>query len=165
MQLKTPKQQLTEDGRLSLKIRGPSLAIYYLLIQSSEAIGVREIARILDLKSPSLAQYHLQKLEDEELIEKTLENKYYVENPVIFGPLKHYYNINRKFIPRSVFTAIMATTIFFIGTWTLLFNITPEPIIVGITLLSFLLAFLTWNDVLTWKQSTIFKKKKRMNEE
>ncbi|HLI46681.1 MAG TPA: winged helix-turn-helix domain-containing protein [Geobacterales bacterium] len=46
-----------------MELRGKTLQVYLYLLRKEE-VGVREVQRALGLKSPSLAEYHLKKLEE-----------------------------------------------------------------------------------------------------
>lgn len=84
-------------------LRGTTLEVYRYLLKSGKPTGTREIQRILNLSSPSLAAYHLSKLEDAGLLKK--ENGNYVIDKVI---LEDTVKVNRYFIPRYLFYAIFA---------------------------------------------------------
>ena len=53
------------------KLKGTTLDVYRFMIKNNKAVGAREVQRALNLSSPSLAVYHLSKLEEIDLIKKT----------------------------------------------------------------------------------------------
>jgi DNA-binding transcriptional ArsR family regulator len=90
-------------------LRGTTLEVYRFLLKSRKPVGIRELQRALDLSSPSVATYHLSKLEDAGLLRKELGNytvaKYLLENSV---------KISRFLLPRYLFYAIFAIAVLFI---------------------------------------------------
>ena len=71
-----------ESGELIADLKGTTLKVYRFLIEQNEPVGVREIQRALNFSSPSLAIYHLSKLEHAGLISH--ENGAYRVDKVIF---------------------------------------------------------------------------------
>ncbi len=51
-------------------LKGTTLEIYRYLLKKGKPQGTREVQRALNLSSPSLAVYHLAKLEDAGLIKR-----------------------------------------------------------------------------------------------
>ena len=84
-------------------LRGTTLEVYRLLLKSSKPLGVREIQRTLNLSSPSLAVYHLSKLEEAGLLKR--ENGDYTINRVL---LEDTVRIRRFLIPRYLFYLVFA---------------------------------------------------------
>ncbi len=87
-------------------LKGTTLEVYRFLLKSSKPVGIRELQRALGLSSPSVATYHLSKLEDAGLLKKEGGNytvaKYLLENTV---------KISRFLIPRYFFYAIFAVAV------------------------------------------------------
>lgn len=84
-------------------LRGTSLEVYRYLLRKGKCGGVREVQRALNLSTPSLAAYHLAKLEDAGLIRK--ENGDYVVNKVV---LEDCIKISRFLIPRYLCYGVFA---------------------------------------------------------
>ena len=59
-------------------VHGKTWDVYVCILTSKEPRGVRDIWRKLKLSSPSLAQYHINKLLNLKLIEATPEGKYQI---------------------------------------------------------------------------------------
>ena len=91
-------------------LRGTSLDIYSFLLKTSKPLGIREIQRALNLSSPSVAQYHLSKLEHAGFLKR--EDGNYVINQVV---LDNRVKISRFLIPRYLFYSIFAVIAFLIG--------------------------------------------------
>ena len=102
---------------MSNDLRGRTLEVYKHLLRKGRPVGVREIQRALKLKSPSLALYHLKKLEEMGLVEKTYEGKYFVKNPVKVDVLKDFLIIGKYAVPRFLFYSVFTSslTIFYIS--------------------------------------------------
>lgn len=90
-------------------LRGTTRDIYRLMLKNGKSFGVREIQRELNLSSPSVARYHLFKLENAGLIKH--ENGNYVVSKVF---LENNVRINHVIIPRFLFYAVLAIIILMI---------------------------------------------------
>jgi hypothetical protein len=75
-----------------------TLKVYHLLLKEDKPLSIRAVQRKLELSSPSLAFYHLNKLENVGLIRQTPNG--YVVDSVLLGDLVR---LKRMFIPRFVF--------------------------------------------------------------
>ena len=84
-------------------LKGTSLDVYCCLLKSNKALGIREIQRELDLSSPSVAQYHLSKLEHAGLLKK--ERGSYSINRIV---LENHIKISHFLVPRYLFYSIFA---------------------------------------------------------
>jgi predicted DNA-binding transcriptional regulator len=98
---------LTKKDSISLK--GTALDIYRLLLKTQKPLGIREIQRTLNLSSPSVAQYHLAKLENEGLLKREAGN--YVVDKVL---LDNCIKISRFIVPRYLFYSIFAIVAFLV---------------------------------------------------
>jgi len=84
-------------------LKGTTLKVYRFLLKSSKPVGVREVQRALNLSSPSLAAYHLSRLEEAGLL-RCEKGDYSVDK--VF--LKSMIRIRRFLIPRYLFYSIFA---------------------------------------------------------
>jgi DNA-binding transcriptional ArsR family regulator len=84
-------------------LKGTSLEVYRFLLRNGRSTGVREVQRALNLSTPSLAAYHLAKLEEAGLLKK--ENGNYTINKVV---LEDCIKVSRFLIPRYLCYAIFA---------------------------------------------------------
>lgn len=96
---------------MSVKLEGKTLEVYKFLVRRGRPLGVREIQRAIRLKSPSLALYHLRKLEEMGLVERLEGGKYCVKNYVKIDALKHFLLIGRLAIPRLLFYSVFLTSL------------------------------------------------------
>jgi Ribonuclease R winged-helix domain len=85
------------------KLKGTTLEVYRFLLKSNKPVGAREIQRNLKLSTPSLAVYHLSKLEEIDLIRKT-NGEYTITKNL----LEDYVKISPFLIPRYLFYSIFA---------------------------------------------------------
>jgi predicted DNA-binding transcriptional regulator len=88
-------------------LRGLTLKVYKVVLRSDKPIGIREVQRALNLSSPTLALYHVNKLEEAGLIKKELNG--YVADRVI---LENLVRLRRILIPRNLFYTIFLITSF-----------------------------------------------------
>jgi hypothetical protein len=128
-------------------LKGISLDIYRYILKARKPLGIREIQRALNLSSPSLAQYHLNKLEDANLVKK--QDGSFVVNKVV---LDNCVMLSRFIVPKYFFYTILALGILSIELTFL------RPVILsrefffstfGTLLFVIIFAYETWK---TWKK-------------
>ena len=85
-------------------LKGTSLKIYRHMLRNNRSLGLRELQRELSLSSPSVAQYHLSRLERAGLIRK--ENGNYAISKVL---LDRCTKISCFLVPKSFLYCIAAT--------------------------------------------------------
>ena len=90
-------------------LKGTDLEIYRFILRAQKPLGIREVQRALKLSSPSVAQYHLTKLEHAGLVRKEMGD--YVINKVI---LDSCVKISRFIIPRYLFYTVLGAVILII---------------------------------------------------
>ena len=91
----------------SKQIYGKTWDVYLCILTSSAPIGVRDIWRALGLSSPSLAQYHVNKLLDLRLIESTTGGKYVTNDEERLEALRSFLMLRGMLIPRMVVYAAL----------------------------------------------------------
>lgn len=84
-------------------VSGTTWDVYLYILTSKDPTGVREVYRKLKLSSPSLAQYHINKLMDLRLIETTREGKYKANEGEQIEALKSFIILRGRLVPRLVF--------------------------------------------------------------
>jgi hypothetical protein len=88
-------------------LEGKTLTVYSYVVKEGKPVGPREVMRGVNLSSPSVAYWHLQKLEACGLLEKNEYGAYVVKEKVnISGHLW----IGRTLVPR-----LMCYSLFFLG--------------------------------------------------
>lgn len=90
------------SGLSSRSIHGKTWDVYVCILSSKEPRGVRDIWRKLKLSSPSLAQYHVNKLLELNLIEATTDGKYKVNENEQVEALRIFIRLGGRLIPRLV---------------------------------------------------------------
>jgi len=100
------------DKKIEGQLHGTSLKVYwYMLKHSGESgVGAREVQRALGFSSPTLAAYHLEKLEELGLVEKT-QDGYGLVREVKVGVLKQFVRVGAVMLPRYLFYATLFTTL------------------------------------------------------
>lgn len=86
-------------------LRGLTLKVYRFILKNDKPVGIREVQRALSLSSPTLALYHMNKLEEAGLIKKELNG--YVADRII---LENLIRLRRILIPRNLFYMIFLIT-------------------------------------------------------
>ena len=97
-------------------LQGKTLIIYWTLLKSPEPMGIRELQRQLNLSSPSLVSYHIKKLEELHLIDKTQIGAYFVirkDNILELKDLIIFRLLDKTWaVPRMFFYALVYTILF-----------------------------------------------------
>ena len=89
------------------ELDGTTLRVYVALVNQDKPVGPRELTRLANLSSPSVAYRQLQKLEEFGLVEKTPHGDYAVKQR---QSVKGYLLVGGRLFPRMVFYSF-----FFIG--------------------------------------------------
>ena len=131
-------EALMEEAELHDK----ALRIYALLAAAGRPMSVREIQRQLGLSSPSLAHYHLRKLERLGLLAKDERGQYYVRRLVKIGVLEAFFALGRRLVPKCLFYAVFFSVLLVFCA--LAFWNTTEPGLLFLALVSLALAALSW---------------------
>jgi len=104
------KITLPDSTVIESELTGKTLLVYlYMLKSKKETFGVREIQRKLGFSSPSVAIYHLEKLNSLGLVDKTEIGEYYIKREVKVGVLKFYTRLGSLILPRYLFYSIFFT--------------------------------------------------------
>lgn len=94
-------------------LRGLTLKVYRFILKNDRPVGIREVQRALNLSSPTLALYHVNKLEEAGLIRKELDG--YVADRVV---LENLVRFRRILVPRNFFyTIFFATSLLMLATF------------------------------------------------
>ena len=91
-----------------IELSGTALKIYILLLRTKKPLGVREVQRLMGLKSPSTARHHLERLVELNLAKRGV-NGYTAIIPrrSIFTT---YIIIKGRILPRSLAIAVFSLT-------------------------------------------------------
>ena len=99
-----------DSGKIEEQLKGKTLQVYMYMIKRKEAVGVREVQRDLSFSSPSVANYHIEKLVSLALVRQDEYGRYYVVQKVQVGVLQAFVNIGGLAVPRLLFFAAFFTT-------------------------------------------------------
>jgi len=92
------------------EIHGTTLRVYWFLFKSAGPVGVRETQRALGMSSPSIALYHLEKLRELGVAEKSISGEYALKEQVQIGSLKAFLRVGHLILPRYLFYAVFLST-------------------------------------------------------
>ena len=91
-------------------LRGLTLKVYRFILKNDKPVGIREVQRALNLSSPTLALYHINKLDEAGFIKKELNG--YVADRII---LENLIRLRGVLIPRNFFyTVFLVTSLIFL---------------------------------------------------
>ena len=93
------------------QVYGKTWDVYLCILTFGSPIGVRDIWRALKLSSPSLAQYHVNKLLELKLIESTPGGKYVINDEERLEALRNFLALRGMLIPRMVIYAALLSGI------------------------------------------------------
>lgn len=100
-----------KDDEIASVLNGNTLRVYWFLLKSANgSVGARETQRALGFSSPALAVYHLDKLNELGLVEKT-NGEYKLVKTVNVGILKQFVRFGSIMLPRYLLYATMFTTL------------------------------------------------------
>jgi len=99
-----------DDAHIESELKGKTLLVYmHILKAGQETVGVREVQRALGFSSPSVAAYHIQKLQDLGLIENVYGD-YRLIKEVKVGVLRSFVSVGGVMLPRFLFYAVLVTS-------------------------------------------------------
>jgi hypothetical protein len=119
---------MSEDTLLEAELKGKTLQVYMYLLKSEDSgVGVREAQRALSFSSPSVASYHLNKLQDLGLVENRYGD-YYLVKEVKIGVLKQFIDFGGIMLPRYLFYAVLLTSMLITYLFQFPFTLTTKNI-------------------------------------
>lgn len=139
-----------------MELEGKTLRVYRYLLLKGRPVGVRELQRKLKFKSPSLAHYHLSKLESMGLVTRTSEGKYVVKKVIKLESLRDFLFIKGYMFPKFLFYAVFITIIFTAYLLTInLSTLTTKDVvaIIGLTVSLVFLWYETIRSLLEWRST------------
>lgn len=100
------------NRKLSIEdqLKGKTLQVYMYMVKKKEPTGVREVQRDLGFSSPSVANYHIDKLVELALVKQDEFGRYFVVQKVQVGVLQAFVNIGGLTVPRLSFFAAFFST-------------------------------------------------------
>ncbi|MBS7651736.1 MAG: hypothetical protein QW638_05925 [Candidatus Bathyarchaeia archaeon] len=140
-----------DDLQIESELKGKTLLVYmYLLKTNRPSIGVREVQRALRFSSPSVAAYHLNKLEELGLVEG-VRGEYRLVREVKVGVLRHFVTLRGLLLPRYLFYAALMTSMLI--TYLTQFPLTPTRHTAAALMMGIIPTIILWHETLiTWRQ-------------
>ena len=138
------------------RIYGTTYDVYLCILTSNSPIGVREIWRALKLSSPSLAQYHVNKLMELKLIEPKA-GKYVTNDQEQLEALRSFLMLRGMLIPRMVVYAALSAGI--LTSFLLLYPISWDfRDLVTVAVCLFSIATFSFEAIKQYRGLTVWKK-------
>ncbi len=140
-----------DDAHIESELKGKTLLVYmHILKAGQETVGVREVQRALGFSSPSVAAYHLQKLQDLGLIENAFGD-YRLIKEVKVGVLRSFVSVGGVMLPRFLFYAVLVTSM--LATFVVSFPFVPSREYITTLLMGAVPAVVFWYETLKiWRE-------------
>jgi hypothetical protein len=132
------------------QVKGRTLVVYIFLLRQNKPLSAREIQRKTNISSPSLALYHLNKLEKLGLVERDVQEGFFAAKVVKTGILTFFVIIGRLLIPRHVFYAVFTTSFLIVSLLLFDWMLTPTFLLLMV-LLVFSVCVFWFETVSLWK--------------
>ena len=123
----SPGSVLGEKGKVNAELRGNTLRVYVYALKK-DRVGVREVQRALGLSNPSLAQYHLNKLNELGLLREQ-NGEYEIVTEVKVDVMRDFLRIGTSLIPRFVFYAVFFTIVGAYMAWIYVTDYSSLPVV------------------------------------
>jgi predicted DNA-binding transcriptional regulator len=101
----------SDTGRVERELKGKTLQVYVYMLKKKDPVGVRELQRDLNFSSPSVANYHIEKLVSLNLVSQDEYGRYYLSQKAQVSVLESFVNVGGRTIPRMSFFAAFFTTL------------------------------------------------------
>ncbi|MCQ5362732.1 MAG: winged helix-turn-helix domain-containing protein [Candidatus Methanomethylicia archaeon] len=98
-----------DKENVEAELKGTTLRVYWALLKKGSA-GPREIMRELNLSSPSVASYHLEKLANLGLVKKEVGGEYVISKEVKVELFSQFIRVAGIALPRYFFYSVLFTT-------------------------------------------------------
>jgi hypothetical protein len=102
----------SSDGRklpLIFQLGETTWKVLLAILSLNRPIGPRELSKRLHMSSPSVGLYHLEKLNEHNILEKNTHGEYQVREDVDLGFLENFLFFEQLAIPRFMFYAAFFT--------------------------------------------------------
>ena len=143
-----------EELKAFSELKGNTLLVYLYLVRNGNPIGAREVQRKLNFSSPTLAVYHLEKLEALGLVHKE-QDGYILTKEIKVGVLSQMVKLGSLFLPRYIFYIVLFAALlicYIVFSWyanTFELNIhSGFAILIALTAIS----VMAYECILIWKQ-------------
>ena len=100
-----------DQDKIDNQLKGNTLRVYWYVLRSAKgSVGIREVQRGLRFSSPTLAQYHLDKLRELGLVKKE-STEYRIASDIKVGILRQFLRFGSVIVPRFVLYAVLFTVL------------------------------------------------------
>jgi hypothetical protein len=103
-------RHLNNGSRSTPAIRGNTIRVYLFVLKKGPC-ELRDVQHALELSTPSLAFYHLSRLVESGLVNRTEDGKYNVVTDISADLLDGYVKFGRQIIPQLFFLSLIFTAI------------------------------------------------------
>jgi len=117
--------ELTREDLESV-LQGKTLRVYWWLLKNPGPHSGREVQRALQLSSPSLSIYHIEKLKRIGLVSTDADGVHMASREVRVGILEFFASAGHHYFPRNIFYSLFYTVILILLPLLLPFH--PSPI-------------------------------------
>ncbi len=138
------------DEQSEKALKGTALDVYRFLLKKNKPVGVREVQRALNLSSPSVAVYHLAKLEELGILKKDAGG--YSVNKVL---LEHSIKLNRFLVPRYLFYTIFAVAVLLIELTLFRPDLIDRQYVFSLAATAVFVAFSGYETAKTWLRGSL----------
>jgi len=112
--------------KIRSELKGTTLRVYWMLLKKgSEGAGPREVQRELEMSSPSVAAYHLEKLKGLGLASKNPSGSYMAVKEIDAEVLTDYVRVVGMMLPRYLFYSVLFTTM--LVTYLIVYPVDSDP--------------------------------------
>jgi len=117
-----------DESVIESELKGKTMLVYMHMIRADQpSVGVREVQRALGFSSPSVASYHLNKLQELGLVDSE-RGDYKLVREVKIGVLRQFVTLGGVMLPRLLFYAVLVTTMLVTYIFQFPMNITRQNI-------------------------------------
>lgn len=127
------------------ELKGTTLRVYWALLKKGSA-GPREIMRELNLSSPSVASYHLEKLAHLGLVKKEVGGEYVISREVKVELFSQFVMIAGVALPRYFFYSVLFTTM--LAAYLIIYPIENTPQTIMSIIFGVSAAVITWTETI-----------------
>ena len=100
----------SEEAIIESELKGKTLLVYmHMLKTPNDSVGVRKVQRDLGFSSPSVSSYHLNKLQELNLVANDYGD-YKLITDIKVGVLRQFVTFGGVMLPRYLFYAVLMTT-------------------------------------------------------
>jgi hypothetical protein len=138
------------DNESTDVLRGNALQIYRLMLKTKKPLGTREIQRALKLSSPSVAQYHLTRLESAGFVKKEAGN-YVIDRITLESCIK----ISRFLVPKYLFYSVFAAVALIIDLTFLVPPVLMREYFFSIFVIAIFLVIFCYETVKVWIKGSL----------